>query len=97
MLRLGAHAQGDYEGAADFDSQVRWADTESRSLGQVADALGKLAEMLHVPAEMLWEKIPGWTDQDVDRAKALAEQGGSLDALMRELANGQTSAVDPVA
>jgi hypothetical protein len=46
--------------------------------------------MLGVPVEVLWEKIPGWTDQDVTRAKALAEQGGGMDALLRELAGGQT-------
>lgn len=91
-LRLSAWVMGDEEGAADTSAQVRWRDTESRSLAQTADALGKLAQMLGVPVEMLWEKIPGWTDQDVERAKVLVEQGGPLDALMRELTGGQTSA-----
>lgn len=89
-FRLAAALAGDEEGASDFSAQVRWRDMESRSLAQTADALGKLATMLGVPVEMLWEKIPGWTDQDVDRAKALAEQGGGLEKLMRELADGQT-------
>lgn len=91
-MRLAAAVNGDEAGARDTSSQVRWKDTEIRSLAQASDALGKLAQMLGVPVQMLWEKIPGFTQQDVDRAKALAEQGGSLDALMRELANGQTSA-----
>lgn len=79
-LRLAA-AVGGVDGADDFEAQVRWRDMESRSLSQVADALGKLAQQLGVPAEMLWEKIPGWTDQDIERAKALAAEGDALSAL----------------
>jgi hypothetical protein len=33
---------------------------------------------------MLWERIPGWTDTDVQRAKELVETG-ALDQLLREL------------
>jgi hypothetical protein len=57
----------------------------SRSLAQAADALGKLAQMLGVPVEMLWEQIPGWTDQDVQRAKDLAKENGGMNALMNAL------------
>jgi hypothetical protein len=60
--------------AQDYTLQVRWKDTESRSLNQVADALGKLATMLEVPVEMLWERIPGWTDADTKDAKELRQQ-----------------------
>lgn len=84
MARLAAMAEGDYVTAAAWDLQVRWRDTESRSMTQAADALGKLAVQLQVPLEMLWERIPGWTDTDVDRAKELVESGG-IDALLREL------------
>jgi hypothetical protein len=72
-LRLAASVAGDSEGAMDYSAQVRWRDVESRSLAQVADALGKLATMLGVPEEMLWTQIPGWTDQDVERAKSLRD------------------------
>lgn len=90
-LRLAAAVAGDRDGARDVEAQVRWRDMESRSLAQTADALGKLAQMLAVPVEALWERIPGVSQQDVDRWKTLAEQGGGLEALMRELAAGQTS------
>ena len=70
-LRLAARVMGDLEGARDMQAQVRWRDMETRSLAQAADALGKIAQMLGVPVEMLWERIPGWTDQDVKRAKEL--------------------------
>lgn len=90
-LRLGAKIMGDTDAARDVASQMHWRDMESRSLAQAADALGKLATMLGVPVELLWEKIPGWTTTDVDRAKQLVEQGGGLEELMRQLAGGQES------
>ncbi len=90
-LRLGAWAAGDTEAAADVGAEVRWADTESRSLAQAADALGKLAQMLQVPVELLWEKIPGFTQQDVEQAKTLAASGDGLAAILDELAAGATS------
>lgn len=90
-LRACAYVMGNDEGARDLSAQVRWRDTEIRSLAQAADALGKLAQMLGVPVELLWEKVPGFTDQDVERAKVLVEQGGGIEALMRELAAGMTS------
>ncbi len=85
VLRLASHVAGDRPGATDFSAQVRWRDMESRSLAQAADALGKLAQMLQVPVEMLWEKVPGWTQTDVNRAKQLASEGGGIEALMQEL------------
>ncbi len=70
MLRLAGKAMGDDAAWADMSAQVKWRDTTPRSLAQVADALGKMAQMLEVPAEELWEKIPDVTDQDLDRWKA---------------------------
>lgn len=88
VLRLGAWISGDQVAAEDFGSQIRWRDIESRSLAQVADALGKLAAQLHVPVEMLWHRIPGWTDQDTLEAKELLESGAE-EALLATLL-GQT-------
>lgn len=88
-LRLAAAVAGDEDGALDASAEVKWRDAESRSLSQVADALGKLAQQLGVPVQMLWEKIPGWTDQDVERAKALAAEGDAfagLSALLEQQA-----------
>ncbi len=85
MLRLASWVAGDADGAADFEAQVRWSDTEIRSLSQAADALGKLASQLGVPPEMLWEKIPGFTQTDVETAKSIVMQQGGMDKLIREL------------
>lgn len=84
MARLAAMAEGDLVTAAAWDLRVRWKDTESGSMSQAADALGKLAVQLKVPIEMLWERIPGWTDIDVQRAKELVEDG-SVERLLSEL------------
>jgi hypothetical protein len=67
VFRLSAVAAGK---TPDDSAQVRWRDTEARALASTVDALGKMAQMLAVPVEELWEKIPGITDTDVMRWKA---------------------------
>ncbi|MBF6328742.1 phage portal protein [Nocardia transvalensis] len=75
MLRACAHIAGDADSAQDFASEVVWRDKTARSYAQTVDALGKLAQMLGIPDEVLWEDIPGWTREKVERAKrARAEQ-----------------------
>jgi len=91
FIRLGCHIKGDSDGAADFKAQVRWADTSIRSIAQAVDALGKMATMLGFPPELLWAKVPGFTQQDVDEARQRVEEGGGLEALMRQLAGAQES------
>lgn len=97
FIRLACHIAGDSVGAADFDAQVRWADTSIRSLAQAADALGKLAQMLGFPVEVLWSKVPGFTQQDVEEATAIAEKRGGMMALLDRLVANQTSAAPPAA
>lgn len=86
MARLCAMAEGDLVTANSYDLRIRWRNTESGSMSQAADALTKLADGLGVPIEMLWEQLPGWTDDDVQRAKELVETGG-FDELLRQLLN----------
>lgn len=64
---------------------VRWKDTEARSMSQMADALGKLAVMLGVPPQELWERIPGVSQQEIERWKAAAQEGDALASLQRVL------------
>ena len=91
VMRLAAWVVGDRTSAEDYTSSVRWRDIESRSLAQVADALGKIAVSLKVPVQMLWERLPGWTDDDVAEAKRLSQEEQAELALMAELL-GQTEA-----
>lgn len=74
MLRLGALAAGNEDGWEDTSASVRWRDTTPRSLAQIADALGKLATLLGVPARALWERIPDVTDDDLEQWEQLAEK-----------------------
>lgn len=69
----------------ELDAEVVWRDTSARSFAATVDGLGKLAQMLNVPAEELWLKIPGVTQQDVERWKASAAQGDSFDKLAQLL------------
>lgn len=86
-FRLAAHIEGRTEDAADFSLKAKWADLESRSMSQSADALGKIATQLQVPVEKLWDLIPGiskatadewreWREEHPTDAQALA---GALD------------------
>lgn len=93
LVRLACHQAGYDDLAADFDAGVRWADTSIRSLSQAADALGKLAEMLGIPAQVLWTKVPGLTDQDLDEARRLLEEDGGMASLLREIV-GQVTVDD---
>jgi hypothetical protein len=88
QLRLAALVMGEEADAADVEADVMWADLESRSLAQEADALGKLATMLGIPVEILWDKVSILSQTDVERAKQLADQAGGMDALLAQLAGG---------
>lgn len=93
-LRLAAYQLGDLDAARDVEAQVVWRDIDSLSLAAVADALGKISDQLGVPGEALWERIPGVTQTDVERWKVIAERGGALEDMMRQLlANESTEPV----
>lgn len=86
MLRLAGLAMGDTETWEDTSAQVVWRDTTPRSIGQVADALGKMAQMLEVPPQALWERIPGVTETDLARWREMAGERDVLDELETMLA-----------
>ncbi len=78
--------------SVDTSAEVQWRDMETRSMAAAADAFGKLATMLEIPVEVLWDKLGFLTEQDIARAKELRATGDSTDALVRELTSGLTSA-----
>lgn len=67
------------------DSQAIWRDTSARAFQATVDALGKLAEMLEVPPQELWERVPGTTQQDIERWKQAADEPDSVESLQRML------------
>jgi hypothetical protein len=86
-LRLAGLAMGDMGTWEDTSAQVVWRDTTPRSIGQVADALGKMATMLEVPPRELWERIPGVTEADLIRWRGAADEQSTLDRLEQMLAD----------
>jgi hypothetical protein len=96
-FRLAGKIMGNDDVARDLSSEIIWKDTESKSFNAAADGLAKIAKALGVPVEMLWEDIPGWTQEKVDRAKKLVQEGDSLDRLIKAVTDGATSPEpDPV-
>lgn len=81
LLRLACLHAGDVDAAQDYRAQPRWRDTSIRSLAQAVDAFGKLSQMLGFPPELLWEKVPGMSMQDVDEARRIAAEPSPLDKL----------------
>lgn len=90
-MRLAGLAMGDQNAWQDIAAQARWRDTTPRSLGQIADALGKLATMLEVPPEELWERIPDVTDQDLQRWKKAHKERDSIAKLDGVLNDARTN------
>lgn len=70
------------------DSQAVWRDTSARSFAATVDGLGKLVQMLNIPPQALWERVPGATQQDIRRWEALAASGDSF-AMLSELLERQ--------
>lgn len=68
-------------------AQVRWRDTEARALSQTVDALGKMAQMLGVPPQMLWERIPGVSQADITRWQEEFAKSDALTSLTAMLQN----------
>jgi len=85
-MQLAAEATGD---SIDIGAAVRWRDTESRALAATVDALGKMATMLGIPPEELWDRVPNVTQDDIDRWKAKVAEGGPIAKLADQLAKAQ--------
>jgi len=84
LLRLCTVLDGKELPSRASRSQIRWADKGAESFAAITDALTKL-KTIGVPAEMLFEKIPGWTAEDVELAKRLIESGDELSKLVSAL------------
>jgi hypothetical protein len=65
VFRLTNLASGNMAGWNDLFGSVMWRDTSARAFGATIDGLTKASQMLGVPAEELWARIPGATADDV--------------------------------
>jgi hypothetical protein len=74
-----AQVIGDYQGLdIPEDLETVWRDTSARAFGAIVDALGKLAAQLQIPPQMLWDRIPGVTRQDIQRWQQAAAEGDAM-------------------
>ncbi|MFE7315134.1 phage portal protein [Streptomyces sp. NPDC057555] len=88
ILRLAAEIDGKSSSVEDTSARIVWHDAEARSLSQTVDALGKLSQMLGVPADALWERVPGVTAHDVAAWRKAKDREASTD-LVAQLMTGQ--------
>jgi hypothetical protein len=79
LLQLMAFADGRVD--EEPDAEVTWADIGVRSLAQVSDPLVKLAQGLAIPPQVLWSKIPGFTQQDISESIRLQKEQDPITAL----------------
>lgn len=75
VFRLMFLVRGDEERAKATQSEMMWADPESRSESEHVDAVIKMKDA-GVPEEILWEKL-GFTNQEIARIKKLREEQAS--------------------
>jgi hypothetical protein len=94
-LRLGALIDGEVEYAQDYTGRVTWQDMEIRSMAQAVDALGKAAQMLGVPVQALWGRIPGVEKSDVEEWTKLALEGDPIKQMQLELEIRAAQAMRP--
>lgn len=65
VLKIGLKISG-HSNTDNHNAQIRWRDSETRSLSQIADALIKL-KSIGVPEEILFKFIPGLTQTDISQ------------------------------
>lgn len=85
VLALGGRIEG-WE--TDPAAWVRWKNTDSQSMAQFADALGKMAEMLGIPKRALWERAAdalGVSQQELETWEQYADEEDAFSRLTAEL------------
>jgi hypothetical protein len=95
-LRLAAHAERRPEDAANFRIKAKWSDEETSYISQAVDALGKASQMLGVPPELLWDRIPGvdantatqWMEHAKSNPSAETRQAAAIERMA--VADGPT-------
>ena len=95
VFALAARADGKAPGTIDKSAQVRWRDTDENALTSTVAALGQMAQMLQVPVEALWERIPDVTDQDLNYWKSLKDSADPLALLAAEVSRQAATPATP--
>lgn len=74
VFRLAAELEGIDTSAEDYSGEVVWRDVDGAAMSRSADALGKIAAQLQVPAKGLWPRVPGVTQTELQRWQELADE-----------------------
>lgn len=77
VFRLQSEIEG-VEGGDDYHGEVVWRDVEVHSLAQTADGLGKFAESLDIPKRGLWNRVPGVSQDELDKWEDMYEDEQSM-------------------
>ena len=94
VLRLAATVEGRTDDARDYTIKAQWEDVQARSMSQAADALGKMTQMLGIPAELLWDRIPGVTPAEAREWAAYAKANPSGEDRLADLYSRQLGGGD---
>jgi hypothetical protein len=86
LFRLAGLIDGIPGAWDDYAGAVEWANSEIRSLSQVADAVGKLRTQVDAPRRGLWEMLPGMSPERIKRWQEYAQEDpGPIQQLMNGL------------
>lgn len=73
--------QAGVEIAEDSQARTQWQDRSVRSLAQASDAWSKVVPALDIPKEMIWHKLPGVTQGEVQQWINYAKRKQGQDVL----------------
>jgi hypothetical protein len=91
VRRLSGLADGDKTIWNDINAQVMWRDTSAKAFSATIDGLGKAAQMLGIPAEELWRRIPGATADDVNSWMEARQNEEAKDVVKHAVAAAMTN------
>ena len=94
VLRLCAAVENRLEDAKNFRLSPLWEDTDTRTLSQAVDALGKASQSLGVPQQLLWDQIPGISKTRADSWREYAREHPNPDELASRMYQSQMNAED---
>lgn len=90
MFRLGFLVEGNNAKAQAWDAEIKWADPEYRTEGELTDAVIKQHAAGLLPTDMARERL-GMSPQEVEKARALELS----DALRKQAADISTLLAEP--
>lgn len=89
LLRLCSAVEGRVDDSRRFDLEPMWKDTDTRTISQTVDALGKATQMLGVPQELLWDLLPSVSKTQADSWRDYAADHPSPDVLAAQVYQAQ--------